>query len=63
MVSKTEDFGGENKVIAIKHGNPQNRSATFATAQSTDTNALVKKFTITRANDFSIATIGNETIN
>lgn len=62
MVSKTEDFGGENKVIAIKHGNPQNRSATFATAQSTDTNALVKKFTITRANDFSIATIDNETM-
>lgn len=62
LIPKYEQFGGKNLPIPILYGNPQGRSATFATAQANKTNSLLKDFTLTRAKDYSIASIDNETL-
>ncbi len=62
MVPKMEDFGGKNLPIPIIYGNPQRRSATFATAQANATSSLIKDFTLTRASDYSFASISNEVL-
>jgi hypothetical protein len=62
MLPKYEQFGGENLPVPIIHGNPQGRSATFSDAQANKTNSQLKKFVLTRARDYSIASIDNETI-
>ncbi len=62
MLPKMEDFGGKNLPIPIIYGNPQRRSATFATAQSNSTTSLIKDFTLTRASDYSFAAISNEVL-
>ena len=62
MMPKYEQFGGENLKVAIKHGIPQGRSATFATAQANKTNTQLKAFLLTRSKDYSLASIDNETI-
>jgi hypothetical protein len=62
MVSKYEDFGGENLKLPIKYGIPQGRSATFADAQANKTNTQLKAFLLTRVSDYSLASIQNETI-
>lgn len=62
MMPKMEDFGGKNLPIPIIYGNPQRRSATFATAQANTTTSLVKDFTLTRASDYSFASISNEVL-
>lgn len=62
MVSKYEKFGGKNLPIPIIYGNPQGRSASFANAQSNKTNSQIKDFVLTRAKDYSLASIDNETI-
>ena len=59
---KYEQFGGENLKLPIKHGIPQGRSATFATAQANKTNTQLKAFLLTRSKDYSLASIDNETI-
>ncbi len=64
LAPKYENFGGRNLPIPLIYGNPQGRSATFATAQARGalTNSLVEAFTLTRVKDYSIATIDNETL-
>jgi hypothetical protein len=62
LMPKYEQFGGENLKLPIKHGIPQGRSATFATAQSNKTNTQLKAFLLTRSKDYSLASIDNETI-
>jgi len=62
MLSKYEQFGGENLKLPIKFGIPQGRSATFATAQANKTNTQLKAFLLTRSRDYSLASIDNETI-
>lgn len=62
MVNKYERFGGEDMKIPLIYGNPQGRSATFATAQTNNTNAKTVAFNITRASDYAIARITNEAI-
>lgn len=62
MLTKYENFGGQNMPIPIIHGNPQGRSANFATAQTNKTNSQLKDFVLTRAKDYSLASIDNETI-
>jgi len=62
LLSKYESFGGKNLPIPVIHGNPQGRSATFATAQSNKTNSEIKDFVLTRKKDYSLASIDNETI-
>lgn len=62
MVSKMETFGGKNLPIPLIYGNPQNRSATFATAQGGATTSKITDFVLTRNHDYSVATIDNETL-
>lgn len=64
MLSKMEEFGGRNLPIPIVYGNPQGRSRTFSKAQTRGaaTNTKVEDFLLTRAKDYSIATIDNETL-
>jgi hypothetical protein len=62
MVSKYEQFGGENLKLPIKYGLPQGRSATFSDAQANKTNSQLKAFLLTRVADYSLASIANETI-
>lgn len=62
LLSKYEQFGGENLKLPIKYGIPQGRSATFSTAQSNKTNTQYKAFLLTRNRDYSLASIDNETI-
>lgn len=62
MLSKYEDFGGDNLKLPIKYGIPQGRSATFADAQANKTNTQMKAFLLTRVSDYSLASIQNEVI-
>ena len=62
MISKMESFGGKNLPIPIIYGNPQGRSASFANAQANKTNSQLKDFVLTRAKDYSLASIDNETL-
>tara|TARA_R100000664_G_scaffold12481_2_gene20042 strand:+ start:3478 stop:4677 length:1200 start_codon:yes stop_codon:yes gene_type:complete len=62
MISKYENFGGENLKLPIKYGIPQGRSATFADAQHNKTSTQLKAFLLTRVSDYSLASIANETI-
>mgnify|MGYP000017616038 CR=1 FL=1 len=62
MLTKYEQFGGENLKLPIKFGIPQGRSATFSTAQTNKTNSQYKAFLLTRSKDYSLASIDNETI-
>ena len=62
MISKYEEFGGENLKLPIKYGIPQGRSATFVDAQDNKTSTKLKAFLLTRVSDYSLASITNETI-
>jgi hypothetical protein len=62
MIAKMENFGGKNLPIPIIYGNPQGRSATFSTAVSNKGNSLITDFVLTRAKDYSLASIDNETL-
>lgn len=62
LMPKFEQMGGELTKVPIKYGIPQGRSATFTTAQANKTNSQYKAFLVTRAKDYSLASIDNETI-
>ena len=62
MISKYEDFGGENLKLPVKYGIPMGRSATFADAVANKTASQLKAFLLTRKSDYAIASIANETI-
>lgn len=64
LMSKYESFGGKNLPIPLLYGNPQGRSATFATAQSVgaSSSSSITDFVLTRVKDYAIATIDNETL-
>ncbi len=62
LLPKYEQFGGKNLPIPVIHGNPQGRSATFATAQANKTNSQIVDFVLTRNSDYSLASISNEVI-
>lgn len=62
LVPKMEEFYGANLPIPMIYGNPTGRSATFSTAQSNKNNSNLKAFTITRAKDYSLASIDAETL-
>lgn len=64
LMSKYESFGGKNLPIPLLYGNPQGRSATFATAQSVgaSSSSKIEDFVLTRVKDYAIATIDNETL-
>lgn len=62
MMPKYESFGGKNLPIPIIYGNPQNRSASFSVAQAGTSTSQLKDFVLTRAKDYSVAHIDNETL-
>tara|TARA_R110002167_G_scaffold88894_2_gene239585 strand:+ start:2086 stop:3264 length:1179 start_codon:yes stop_codon:yes gene_type:complete len=62
MISKYEDFGGENLKLPVKYGIPMGRSATFADAVANKSASQLKAFLLTRKADYAIASIANETI-
>jgi hypothetical protein len=61
MLSKDEDFTGKNMPLPIIYGNPQGRSASFARAKANKGSSKLKDFLLTRAKDYSLASIDNET--
>ena len=62
LVPKYEQFGGEVLKMPLIYGNPQNRSASFSTANGQTSTSALKAFLLTRASDYSIAEISNEVI-
>lgn len=62
MLKKNTDFGGKYKPIPIIIGASQGRSSTFSNAQGNQSAVLLESFFITRASDYSIATIDNQTM-
>lgn len=62
MIPKMEKFGGKNFPLPIQWENPQGRSATFATAKTNKVGSKFTDFTLTRAKDYSLASIDNEMI-
>jgi hypothetical protein len=62
MVPKKTDFGGKYKPIPIITGVSQGRSSTFSNAQGNQSAVQIESFLLTRASDYSIATIDNQTM-
>jgi hypothetical protein len=62
MLTKHKDFFGESYPIPLKVANPQGRSNTFANAQSAKTPSQYRAFALTRAKDYSLASITTEAI-
>ncbi len=62
LLPKDEKFGGINLPLPLIYGNPQGRSATFSNALAQKTNSLIKAFTLTRVQDYSLANISNEVL-
>ena len=62
MVPKSTDFGGKYKPIPIITGTSQGRSSTFSNAQGNQSAVQIESFLLTRASDYSIATIDNQTM-
>ena len=62
MVPKKTDFGGKYKPIPIITGVSQGRSSTFSNAQGNQSPVQIQSFLLTRASDYSIATIDNQTM-
>lgn len=62
MIPKKTDFGGKYKPVPIITGTSQGRSSTFSNAQGNQSAAQIQSFLLTRAADYSIATIDNQTM-
>jgi len=62
MVSKSENFGGENLVIPTHYEDVAGASRTFATARSLKAPSKKVKFTLTRVKDYAVAAVDNEVI-
>jgi len=62
MVRKNTDFGGKYKPVPIITGASQSRSSSFSNAQTNQSPVQIESFFITRASDYSIAQIDNQTM-
>ncbi len=60
LVPKFEDFGGASYPLPVMTAAGQSRSATFSTAQTNQTAALLAQFSITRVSNYAVASITNE---
>lgn len=60
LVPKFEDFGGASYPVPVMVSTGQGRSAAFATAQTNQTAALLKTFSVTRVSNYAVASITNE---
>ena len=62
MVRKNTDFGGKYKPVPIITGASQSRSSSFSNAQTNQSPVQIESFFLTRASDYSIAQIDNQTM-
>lgn len=62
LLTKVKDFYGKNYPLPMKVTNPQGRSSTFSNAQAQKTTTVYKDFVLTRAKDYSLASITSEAI-
>lgn len=62
MVRKNTDFGGKYKPVPIITGASQSRSSSFSNAQNNQSPVQIESFFLTRASDYSIAQIDNQTM-
>jgi hypothetical protein len=62
MMPKDESFFGDSSKETLMYGNPQNISATFATAQGLSSNSEYKAFLLTRVKKYGFGFVDNETI-
>jgi len=62
LMPKYTKFGGENMPIPIITAGPQRRSVNFTTAKANTSTSAVKQFLLTRAKDYSFASIEHEAI-
>lgn len=62
MVKKNTDFFGKTKPIPIQIGVTQGRSSNFQTAQTNQSAPVFQEFFLSRAKDYSLATIQNEVL-
>ncbi len=62
LLEKKEDAGGKYIPVPIIYGVSQGRSSNFSNAQGNQTPVLASEFLLTRASDYSIATIDNQTM-
>lgn len=62
MVQKKTDFGGDNKVVALRYGTTQGRGHDFSQAQANKRPSAYGRFTVTTVSDYSTANITGEAI-
>ncbi len=62
MLPKSEEFYGENLVLAARYADSQGRSAAFATAQAAAGNHAGVRFYLTRAADYQVVSLTTEAI-
>jgi hypothetical protein len=62
LIPKDETFVGDSMPLPLAYTNPMGRSAAFATAQTNATGSKGVRFLLTRARDYGVATIDNETL-
>ena len=62
MIPKSEQFYGENMVIAVRYADTQGRSAAFATAQAAAGAHAGVRFYLTRAADYQVVNLSTEAI-
>lgn len=62
LVAKDETFYGASSTEPLTFGTPQNRSASFSTANTVNTTSQIKAFLLTRVQNYSMAAIANETM-
>jgi hypothetical protein len=62
LMPKVKDFYGKIYPLPMRVTNPQGRSNTFSNAQAQKTASVYKDFQLTRASDYSLASISSEAI-
>lgn len=62
LMPKDEGFYGDSSKETLMYGNPQNISATFATAQAQTSNSEYRAFLVTRVKKYGFGFVDNETI-
>ncbi len=62
LIPKITDFGGKNKLVALRNGVPQGRGTSIAAAQAGKTASIYTGFVLTRLSDYTTASIAGESI-
>ncbi len=60
VVNKETSFNEDIKHIVLQYGNPQGRSATFATAQANNSASQFADWQLTRVSDYAVGTLAGE---